>query len=66
MLVGEWQSNHQRAAGDNGWWNWEGSRNYLFVDGHVEYRAAIAIRAANDNFPDPNLTHDGIRGSDAD
>jgi len=63
-LAGEWLSNHARVSGDNGWWNWQGSRNFLFVDGHVETRDAISILPANDGFPDPNLTSHGIRGID--
>jgi prepilin-type processing-associated H-X9-DG protein len=66
ILVGEWTSNHRPAPGDNGWWNWLGSRNCLFVDGHAEYRAAISIHAANDGWPDANLTRDGVRGGDVD
>lgn len=66
ILAGEWTSNHRPAPADNGWWNWQGSRNMLFVDGHVEYRDAASLRPANDTWPDPNLTHDGIRGQDID
>jgi prepilin-type processing-associated H-X9-DG protein/prepilin-type N-terminal cleavage/methylation domain-containing protein len=66
ILVGEWLSNHSPARGDNGWWNWLGSRNYLFVDGHVETRDAISIHRANDGWPDANLTQDGARGEDVD
>ena len=69
ILVAEWTSNHSPVnppSADNGWWNWLGSRNCLFVDGHAEYRAAISIHPANDNWPDPNLTRDGIRGADVD
>lgn len=65
-IIGEWLSIHRRAEGDNGWWNWSGSRNFLFVDGHVEFRDARSLRAANDGWPDPNLTHGGIRGQDVD
>ena len=64
ILIGEWMSNHRRVAQESGWWNWQGSRNFLFVDGHVEHREAERIRAANDNLPDPNLTIDGIAGAD--
>ncbi len=66
ILAGEWLSNHRRVDDDNGWWIWEGSRNFLFVDGHVDYRDAKSIKAANDGWPDPNLTLDGIRGADID
>ena len=63
-LAGEWTSNHVRADGDNGWWNWSGSRNYLFVDGHATYLDAVSILPANDGLPDVNLTANGIRGKD--
>jgi prepilin-type processing-associated H-X9-DG protein len=68
VLVGEWKSNHNSVPGDadNGWWNWLGSRNYLFVDGHVEYLDAVSLHPANDGCPDPNLTADGARGADVD
>ena len=64
ILIGEWQSNHRRVEEDNGWWTWEGRRNYLFVDGRVECLEAWALCEANDGLPDPNLTRNGIRGYD--
>ena len=64
ILAGEWLSNHKRIDNDPGWWTWEGSRNMLFVDGHVRYLDAPSIRPANDSWPDPNLTAHGIRGID--
>ncbi len=64
ILIGEWVSNHQITANDNGWWCWEGKRNYLFADGSIKYLAATDIAAASDNTPNPNLTIDGIKGSD--
>ena len=66
ILIGEWMSNHQRVGEEKGWWNWQGSRNFLFADGHAEYRDAQAIRPANDALPDPNLTVDGVLGQDTD
>ena len=62
VLVGEWLDNH--TGGNNGWWSWDGGRNYLFVDGHVEFLKALNILPANDNLPDVNLTRDGIEGKD--
>ncbi|MCM8762038.1 MAG: hypothetical protein NC929_01800, partial [Candidatus Omnitrophica bacterium] len=62
VLVAEWLDNH--TGGKNNWWNWDGNRNYLFVDGHIEFLPARSISPANDNFPDINLTKDGIRGKD--
>jgi prepilin-type N-terminal cleavage/methylation domain-containing protein/prepilin-type processing-associated H-X9-DG protein len=65
IIIGEWLSNHQPTEGkDGGWWCWEGKRNYLFVDGQVGFIEAQKIRKANDDFPDANLTIDGIRGWD--
>ena len=62
VLGGEWLSNHDLLA--VGWWDWRGSRNYLFVDGHVQYLPAGRILPAVDSFPDPNLTVDGMAGKD--
>jgi len=69
ILIGEWNSNHLRVDekgwyGFGGWWCWEGSRNYLFVDGHIRYLPAEEIRPAQDDWPNPNLTIRGIKGLD--
>ncbi len=69
ILIGEWNSNHlcvdeKGWYGFGGWWCWEGSRNYLFVDGHVHYLPAEEIRPAQDDWPNPNLTIRGIKGLD--
>jgi prepilin-type N-terminal cleavage/methylation domain-containing protein/prepilin-type processing-associated H-X9-DG protein len=64
ILAGEWFSNHKPVTGDSGWWNWQGARTFLFADGHSEYLPATRIKAANDTLPDPNLTVDGVEGSD--
>jgi len=65
IIIGEWLSNHQPTdEKDGGWWCWDGRRNYLFVDGQVNFIEAKKIRRANDDFPDANLTIDGIRGRD--
>jgi prepilin-type processing-associated H-X9-DG protein len=64
VLGGEWLSNHQAPL--VGWWDWGGARNYLFVDGHVKYLRAAALRPAGNNYPDPNLTRDGVAGFDTD
>ena len=66
ILAGEWTSNHERVANDAGWWTWEGSRNYLFADGHAAFVPATAIRRANDGKPNPCLTRGGVRGRDVD
>ena len=65
IIVGEWLSNHRRIeGGDNGWWCWQGRRNFLFADGQVRFLDANDIRPANDGNPNPNLTKHGIKGSD--
>lgn len=64
ILIGEWLSNHSPLAKDPGWWTWEGSRNFLFADGHIRYLKAKQIRPANDELPDANLTIHGIKGTD--
>jgi len=64
ILIGEWLSNHLPVEADGGWWDWRGSRNYLFVDGQVLFLKAAEIRKANDGKPNPNLTEHGIRGID--
>jgi prepilin-type N-terminal cleavage/methylation domain-containing protein/prepilin-type processing-associated H-X9-DG protein len=69
ILAGEWHSNHLRVLekgwyGYGGWWCWDGSRNYLFADGQVNFLKAEDIRQANDDYPNPNLTIHGIRGID--
>jgi len=64
IIVGEWLSSHQKIAKDNGWWSWQGKRNYLFVDGQVRFLEAAEIREARDKKPNPNLTIHGIKGLD--
>jgi prepilin-type N-terminal cleavage/methylation domain-containing protein/prepilin-type processing-associated H-X9-DG protein len=65
IVIGEWFSVHATVKGqDSGWWCWQGSRNYLFVDGSVDYLKATEIAPANDDNPNPNLTVHGIRGND--
>ncbi|MFN3369704.1 MAG: DUF1559 domain-containing protein [Thermus sp.] len=62
VLVAEWLSNHSPEK--VGWWDWRGARNYLFVDGHVKFLPARFILPSRDNFPDVNLTREGIAGKD--
>ncbi|MHC4260162.1 MAG: type II secretion system protein [Planctomycetota bacterium] len=64
ILIGEWYSNHSPIDNDQGWWCWEGSRNYLFADGSVTFLEAEQIDAARDGLPDPHLTDHGIEGVD--
>jgi prepilin-type N-terminal cleavage/methylation domain-containing protein/prepilin-type processing-associated H-X9-DG protein len=61
-LVAEWLSAHAAVQVD--WWDWRGKRQYAFLDGHVSYLPATAIRPAEDNLPDINLTVDGLSGHD--
>jgi len=63
-LIGEWTSNHKPASGDNGWWCWEGYRNFLMASGTVICLDATDMRPANDALPDPNLTSGGLSGTD--
>lgn len=65
-VMGEWLSNHQRVSEDRGWWCWEGARNFLFIDGHVQFISAKDILPAYDGFPDINVTVGGIAGRDFD
>jgi hypothetical protein len=65
IIVGEWLSNHLEIDGkDPGWWDWQGARNWLFVDGQVVFLETAQIRPANDGNPNPNLTQHGIKGVD--
>ncbi len=65
ILIGEWSSNHSHINGsDEGWWGWQGRRNYLFADGQVRFLQAGRIRPARDGYPDANLTIRGIKGID--
>ena len=66
ILIGEWSSNHSPIddGKDDGWWCWQGSRNFLFADGQVRFLQAKKIRHARDGLPDVNLTIWGIKGID--
>jgi prepilin-type N-terminal cleavage/methylation domain-containing protein len=64
ILVGEWFSNHKPVQNDQGWWCWDGTRNYLFADGYVAFLDAEEIRPGRDELPDPHLTVHGIKGYD--
>jgi prepilin-type N-terminal cleavage/methylation domain-containing protein len=64
ILVGEWFSNHKPVQNDQGWWCWDGTRNYLFADGYVTFMEAKEILPARDDLPDPHLTVHGIKGYD--
>ena len=61
-LAAEWLSAHTPDKVD--WWDWRGSRQYLFGDGHVSFLAARRIRPAVNALPDINLTVDGLAGRD--
>ncbi len=62
VLVAEWGTNHNWIKAN--WWEWRGSRNYLFVDGHAAYLPVDRINRAVNDLPDPNLTVGGIAGKD--
>ena len=64
ILIGEWFSNHARVDEEKGWWNWQGCRNFLFVDGQVHFLKAEQILPARDGLPNANLTIHGIKGAD--
>lgn len=64
ILIGEWSSNHFPIDSEQGWWNWQGARSFLFADGQVVFLRAGQIRPARDNLPDVNLTINGIKGRD--
>lgn len=66
ILIGEWASNHLPIdpQQEQGWWNWQGARNFLFVDGQAVFLHAEQIRPARDGLPDVNLTINGIKGRD--
>ncbi len=61
-IVAEWLTNHETLDFD--WWAWGGARNYLFVDGHVDYVQSTRIRPSVTGLPDINLTVGGIAGRD--
>lgn len=61
-VLAEWLSAHSHAKVT--WWDWRGSRQMGFLDGHVAYVNASNIHAAVDLFPDINLTRGGLSGRD--
>jgi hypothetical protein len=66
ILLGEWASSHARVDEEKGWWNWQGARNFLFADHHIEFLKATEILPARDDLPDANLTLHGVKGRDVD
>jgi prepilin-type N-terminal cleavage/methylation domain-containing protein/prepilin-type processing-associated H-X9-DG protein len=75
ILAGEFYCVHDTVAGEvysvtgtvsaeNGWWCWQGSRTFLFADGHAELLEASQILPGRDGFPNPNVTIHGIKGID--
>jgi prepilin-type N-terminal cleavage/methylation domain-containing protein len=64
ILIGEWSSNHWPVDQEQGWWNWQGARTFLFADGQATFLPAERIRPARDNLPDANLTLNGLKGRD--
>lgn len=43
---------------------WTGARNCEFADGHAKFIASGLIQSSSQGTPDPNLTKDGVDGSD--
>jgi hypothetical protein len=64
ILIGEWTSNHAPVENDKGWWDWRGTRCFLFADGQTAFLEAKKIRPARDELPDANLTVHGVKGRD--
>jgi hypothetical protein len=64
ILIGEWASNHDSVEQESGWWNWQGTRNFLFPDGHISFLKATEITPARDGLPDANTSVKGIKGRD--
>jgi prepilin-type N-terminal cleavage/methylation domain-containing protein len=64
IIYGEWLSNHEQIESDSGWWVWDGQRNFVLADGHIEFLKASDIEPANNGLPDANLTKNGIKGRD--
>jgi len=64
ILIGEWFSSHVPVEQEQGWWNWQGARNFLLADGQVLFLPADKILPARDGLPDANLTVRGIKGRD--
>ena len=64
ILLGEWLSNHAPVEGDQGWWDWRGTRCFLLADGQTVFLAAAKVQPARDGWPDANLTVHGIKGRD--
>ena len=79
VLVFEWVNAHRPEGTPVGPWGttdtsvadwapgpdrWNGFRNLGFVDGHVAFKAARAMTPSHLDTPDPNVTPDGIAGTD--
>ena len=68
MLTGPWGWKTTDKGAVYGWqpgpYRYYGSRNLGFVDGHAAYKAAKAMTASHLDTPDPNLTVDGVAGTD--
>jgi prepilin-type N-terminal cleavage/methylation domain-containing protein/prepilin-type processing-associated H-X9-DG protein len=68
VLTGPWGWKSGDSAATYGWlpgpYRWYGSRNLTFADGHATYKPAKAMTASHLDTPDPNLTVDGIAGTD--
>jgi len=77
-MIFEWTNNHMHDANVIGPWGtftfagnwavgpdrWQGARNHTFADGHSAFIFAKRQTASHLDTPDPNVTVDGIGGSD--
>lgn len=76
-LLTEWYNSHDFGpSGRIGFWGtlkpglvpgddrWQGSRVFVFADGHAKLIKASRQRPSREDCPDMNLTPDGIMGSD--
>ena len=62
-MVADWLT-HSNESKPANWWSWDGSRNYLFADGHIKYLNARKIKPSVTGLPDINLTIHGVAGTD--
>ncbi len=68
QLSGPWGWPQGYSATVSGWnpgpYRWYGSRNLGMADGHTKFTVARAMTASHLDTPDPNITVDGIAGTD--
>ncbi len=68
VLTGPWGWKSGDAASVYGWqpgpYTQKGARNLGLADGHTKFRAASSMTPSHLGTPDPNLTVDGLMGTD--